>query len=88
MATKNKAEIEIREWLARRDEFRKTQVHRITDDERIARVLLAEIDRLRTALRPYVEWHGPTAEHHREDCEDSDTCEPCKIDAAVSEVLR
>jgi hypothetical protein len=34
---------DIREWLAERDELRKTQEHRVTDDERIARALLAEL---------------------------------------------
>ena len=45
---------------------------------------------LRALLREYVEWHGPCADHHRDDCpgrKDGSRCRACEIDAGVNLIL-
>ena len=47
--------------------------------------LTADNARLREAVLRYVEWQGPCANHHRDDCPGD--CAACEIDLAISAAI-
>lgn len=61
--------------------------------ERVRWVLLealyeARLTKLSVAVRRYVEYHGQSADHHRDDCPLDGGCDACQVDAALGAALR